>query len=152
MYFFQSTQSPVQVTLPSGIHSIPKLTLRQMGAWAAIIADERYEEELKDLPPVQRSEFMRIYPKMPPTIRDLRVLASTTAGIEWIIRNTFKSADPAVSGKDVATMLESNGIGSFERLAWELADFEDSSRKAPPSDMPGEESDENPTKKQDAID
>jgi hypothetical protein len=130
MYFVQATQAPISVTLADGrVLSVPKLTLRQMGQWASEISDARHAQEIEGLSDLQKREHARFYPKAPPTTGELRGLVRTIQGIEKIVSMTFSKA--GLSSDEISEILDSNGVGTFEALAAELADLDDTSQRRP---------------------
>lgn len=135
MYFLQATQAPVLVTLPDKrVISVPKMTIREIQEWANEICEQRHEDQTEGLDGDRKREYTRFYPKLPPTIPELRGLIRTVPGIEAVIRKTFVHATNKGTKTIALNNAEINNLiaGSthqFEDLVQDLADLDDQSKK-----------------------
>lgn len=136
MFLLQATMAPVIAEITGKRKLlIPKMSLQDVVAWAAVLKDEEIEEMTKGLEAAQKREYLTVYPPTSPDFNYMRRMSHTPEGVRYILNFSLPKA--SVQNEDgspaqALTEAEISGIvaGSpyqLEILATMIVDLMDTS-------------------------
>lgn len=124
MFFLQASQSPVLVKLWDGTDvTIQKFTIDDCIQWGAEIRDQRILVATKGMSEGVRREFLTFYPPVPPDLNEIRRMVRTAEGSKYIVGKCLSRCKlPA----DTLQKILGGSTAQLSKLAWELADIDES--------------------------